>query len=441
MPSAMGNCPPRSSGRLATLPLWLWPRCWLGAQASAGQWVSVLAGAAVAPLVYALVRECRPEAEAGSMVAGLLAAVAAQLTLYSIVGMSDAAGLFWATASALLLLRTFRGWQSHWLVLTAVTLTLAIMTRWVYGLLFFPWGIAALLAAREAGLSGRRIATAAATALLIGTVGIGSQFLNSAGGELAHTGDLQVVGWQPANAFKSVTQNTDGIFDYGRPTALYYLRPTFHPAYIFPLLFPFLLLSLLALKNMPPSRAALLLGWPLMIYVFLAGIAWQNWRFPLALFAPLAVLVGLGVDWVWGRVASRWRPWLLVYCAVALLGSGLWAVRDVGNFVRWANHNKEIALSVKAYIPPEATLLAFDLTATVRHYTAVDTHELFVLTEQDLRRIMGEETAVYLLLNPVNVQTQWVGKSPQQNLAWLQTNTILTPIAHYSPYVLYQVTP
>ncbi len=410
-----------------------------GAQASAGQLVSVLAGAAVAPLVYLIVLECRPQAYVGSVVAGLLTAVAAQLTLYSTVAMSDAAGLFWATASAWFLLRTFREWQTRWLLLAAVTLTLAIMTRWVYGLLFFPWGIAALLAAHEAGLSGRRIATAATIALLIGSMGIGSQFLNSGGGELAHIGDLRVVGWQPTNAFKSVVQNSDGFFDYGRPMALYYLRPTFHPAYIFPLFTPFLLLSLLALKSVPRSHAALLLGWSLTVYVFLAGIAWQNWRFPLALFAPLAVLVGLGIDWVWGRLAPRWRPWLLVYCSVALLGSGLWAVRDVGNFARWANGWKQIALSVNQQLPEEATLLAFGLTATMQHYTAVETHELFALTTSDLQKITAENTAVYLLLDPENVQTQWVGKSPAQNWDWLQTHTTVTPLAPYEPFVLYQV--
>jgi hypothetical protein len=105
-------------------------------------------------------------------------------------------------------------------------------------------------------------------------------------------------------------------------------------------------------------------------------MAWQNWRFPLALFAPLLVLVGLGLDWAWER-ARRWRMLLLVYCLVGLAGSGLWAVRDVGNFTAWANQNRQIALEIGQQLPPEATLLAFGLTATVDHYTDLDTRELF----------------------------------------------------------------
>jgi hypothetical protein len=467
----------------------------------AGQIVSLLTGAAVAPLVYLIVWECHSRYGAGSsfltpnslreirgvnqhdvgaVIAGVLTAVAAQLTLYSLVAMSDAAGLFWAALSAWLLLRTFSRWQTNEpaspqhsannqpaltvkpfpllpssffplpsplslltspFFLCVLALTLAIMTRWVYGLLVVPWGIAALLAAREAELPWRRIVSLAAVALLIGLAGIGGQFINSLGGELAHAGDLRVVGWHPANAFKSVVQNADGFFDYGRPTGLYYLRPAFHPAYIFPLFTPFLLLGLAALNHIPRSRAALLIGWPLVVYLFLAGIAWQNWRFPLALFAPLPVLVGLGVDWLWARLADRWRTPLLIYCAVALLGSALWMARDVSAFTAWANENQQYAQAIGQQLPPDAALLAFGLTATVQHYTTLDTRELFSLTEEDLQAIVAEEAAVYLLINPDNAQTQWAGRSPGENFAWLQTHTHLTPIARYGPFVLYRVEP
>ena len=413
----------------------------MGAHASAGQLVSLLTGAAIAPLVYLLVLAVRPQAYLGGVVAGALTTVAAELTLYSLAVTSDAAGLFWATLSAWLLLRYLSRWQMGWLVATAVTLSFAIMTRWVYGLLIIPWGAAALLAAHSARLPWRSVVAAAATALFIGVALIGSQFIGDIGGEWSHTVDLRVVRWQPANAFKSVVQNSDGFFDYGRPTALYYLRPGGHPAYIVPLFSPFLLIGLWAVRRQPATVIALLVGWPLTIYLFLTGMAWQNWRFPLALFSPLLVVVGVGVDWSWGRLAARWRPLLLAYCAVALLGSTLWAVRDVADFAAWANQNRQIALAIGQQLPPDATLLAFGLTATVQHYTAVDTREIFSLTAEDLQEIVQEAAAVYLLINPENVQTQWAGKSPAQNLAWLQAHSRLIPIARYDSYVLYQVAP
>jgi 4-amino-4-deoxy-L-arabinose transferase-like glycosyltransferase len=458
-----------SAGTGRPLPHFEWPigypalaalfMVFIGPQVNAAQLVSLLTGAAVAPLVYLIVLEChsysveriaygQPTTQyatcsttIGAVVAGLLTAVAAQLALYSLVAMSDAVGLFWATLSAWLLLRYLTRWQMGWLVGTAVTLALAIMTRWVYGLLLIPWGAAALLAARQARLFWRSIAVAAATALLIGVSLIGSQFINDIGGELSHIADLRVVRWHPAYAWQSTVQNTDGFFDYGRPTALYYLRPSFHPAYIFPMFTPFMLLGGLALRKLPRYQATLLLGWPLLVYLFLAGMAWQNWRFPLALFAPLLVLVGLGLDWTWERLAGRWRILLLVSCLVGLVGSNLWAVRDVGNFTAWANQNRQIALEIGQQLPPQATLLAFGLTATVDHYTDLDTRELFSLTERDLQRITREEETLYLLLDPDNVQRQWVGRSPGENYAWLQNHTRLTPIARYDDFVLYRVAP
>jgi hypothetical protein len=195
------------------------------------------------------------------------------------------------------------------------------------------------------------------------------------------------------------------------------------------------------MRRQTPALAALLIGWPLLTYLFLAGVPWQNWRFPLTFFPPLLAWVGLGFDWSWARLSGRWRPLLLAYCAAALLGSTLWAVRDVGNFASWANQNRQIAMDIGQQLPPDAILLAFGLTATVQHYTAVDTREIFSLTAEDLQEIVQEEAAVYLLINPDNVQTQWVGKSPAQNFDWLQRHTRLTPIAQYDDFVLYQITP
>lgn len=412
-----------------------------GIQPLAGQLVSLLTGAAIAPLVYALVLTYRPGAGRGGLAAGLLTAVAAQLLLSSLSVMSDVTGLFWATLSTWCLLRFWRNWRMRWLIITAVTLSLAILTRWVYGLLLIPWGVSSLLACREQRIGWKQVLVAGGTAVFIGVLIIGIQFLGKTPHEPAHIVDLQVVRWHPLYAIRQVVQNTDGTFYYERPTGLYYLMPLVHPAYIFPLLAPFLIGGLLALRRQPWSGVVLLVGWPLTVYLFLAGIAWQNWRFPLALFTPLLVIVGLGIDWFWERLAGHWRKWLVLYCAIALMGGLAWAVRDARQFTKWANERRETAVTIAATLPPDATLIAFDLTATMQHYTAVDTREIFSLTESDLAEILAAETAVYLLLNPDHIQSQWAGKSPESNFTWLQTHAELTPIATYGSLILYQVSP
>lgn len=428
-------------------PPFLWPIGFpffialAGTQPVAGQLVNILAAAAIAPLVYWLVLAYRPGAWPGGLAAGMLAAVAAQLLLSSLSVMSDVVGLFWATLSLLCLLRYWQRWQMRWLVVTAVSLALAILTRWVYGLLLVPWGVSSLLAGRDNRVGWKQIFIAGATATFIGLVIVGTQFWGNAPGESSHLVDLQVVRWQPLNAFRQVAQNADGLFYYEYPTGLYYLMPIAHPAYVFPLLTPFIGAGLWAIRRQPRATILVLVGWPLIVYLFLAGIAWQNWRFPLALFTPLLVLVGLGFDWTWEHLSARWRAVLVAYGLLALVSSATWAVRDVGRFAQWANERKETAVTIATILPPDASLIAFDLRATMQHYTAVETHEIFTLAETDLAQMVAEQTAVYLLLDPHTVHRQWAGKSPERNFTWLETHTTLTPIATYGSLVLYQVSP
>jgi 4-amino-4-deoxy-L-arabinose transferase-like glycosyltransferase len=412
----------------------------IGTQPLAGQLVSVVAGAAVAPLVYSLARANWPERYFGGVVAGLLAATAGQLLLSSLSVMADTAALFWATLSAWLLLQYAQRLQMRWWVGAAVTLAFATLSRWVYGLLLFPWAVTALVVWQQAGYPWRRRLWLAAVA---GLLGFGLLALHLAAdlerGEVSYAGDLQVYSWHPANALKSEVVNEDGRFQYEYSTGVFYTRPAFHPAYIFPLLTPFWLLGLWAIRRDPLPYRVLLIGWLLMMYLFLIGVPWQNWRFPLAFFPPLLVLLALGLDWLWWRLIGKWRWLLLVYCAAAILGSMVWASHDVGRYTTWAAERKRTAVTIANQLPPNATLLAFDLTATLQHYTAIHTLELFSLSEVELAALLLEDTAVYLLLNPGNIQNQWAGKPPERNFAWLQDHAKLTPVAVYGSLVLYQV--
>jgi 4-amino-4-deoxy-L-arabinose transferase-like glycosyltransferase len=424
-----------------------------GPQPFAGQLVSLLAGAAIAPMVYLIVLEysrTHSRTRPGALIAGMLAAVAAQLLLSSLSIMADTAALFWGTFSALCMIRYERHLSLKWLALAALTLAFAILTRWVYALLALPWGLSALMAwhAARASLKQRAVAVIVAVAVC------GSIFvLHFAAGvsrnEISYIGNLTIYSWNPANAFQREMINADGYFHYEYATGHFYARPTFHPAYIFPLFVPFWIIGLWGARREKLPLLAVLVGWPLIVYLFLAGIPWQNWRFSLTFFPPLLILVGLGVDWLWKQLPERWRPLLQGYCALALLGSVLWTIRDAGNFTAWANQNRLVALDVSRQLPPNAMLLAFGLTATMQHYTDVDTTELFYLTEDDLREITDKNSAastdsgrtVYLLLEPDIIRTQWAGKSPAQNLDWLQAYNELTSITQYGSYMLYQVTP
>jgi 4-amino-4-deoxy-L-arabinose transferase-like glycosyltransferase len=443
-------------GQLKPPPPFFWPigypllvvlaTLFAGVRPLAGQLVSMIAGALIAPLIFLMVCEVKPGAKAGAMVAGLLAAVSGQLMLSSTSVMSDAAGLAWVTLSAGAMLRYTQALRPGWLVLSAFTLGWAVLTRWALALAALPLALSAFLAWRTASWRWRGMAAAAALAVLAGGLVLGSQFVSSLGqGELAHVGDLQVVGWNPANALKSTVANSDGIFHYERPIGLFYATPATHPAFVFPLLTPFLMLGLWSLRDRFRPHAALLIGWPLTFYIFLAGIAWENPRFSLAFFPPLAALVGLGFQlaWDWKRVPTwllhLWRPFLAGWCALALAGSLAWSVRDLQDFTSINQAHITAAQWVAEQVPAGAKVITFDITQTMGHRTELDVEEIYHLDEKDLSKLITTEIPTYLFLNLNNVESQWQGKSPQLNYQWLQENKSMREIGRYPPFTLYHI--
>jgi hypothetical protein len=295
----------------------------------------------------------------------------------------------------------------------------------------------------------------AALAVVVGGLVLGSQFIPSLGQEeLAHVGDLQVVGWNPANAFKSTITNSDGTFNYDRPVGLFYAQPLFHPAFVFPLLSPFLLLGVWSLRKRPRSQMALILGWPLVMYLFLAGIAWENPRFSLGYLPPLAVLVGLGVQSIWHRppnlpvsrlnsLIARYRnlyqPFLILYMALALIGSLAWSGRDLVNFS--AANNAQIAAVrwMEAHVPATANVITFGVTLTMEHRTELNASDIYLHDPESMADLLESPTPLFLFLDLENINNQWAGLSPQQNYLWLQENGRLTEIDQYPPYTLFQV--
>lgn len=417
-----------------------------GVRPLAGQLVSMIAGALIAPLVFLIVCEVKPGAKVGGTLAGLLAAVSGQLMLSSTVVMSDAAGLAWTTLSAWAMLRYTRALRSGWLVLSAFTLGWAVLTRWALALVALPWALSAFLAWQGASWRWRRMAVAAGLAVLAGGLVLGMQFVPSLGrGELAHVGDLQVVGWNPANAFKSSIANSDGFFQYERPVGLFYAMPLVEPAFIYPLLTPFLVLGLWSLRVRSRPHAALLIGWPLTVYIFLAGIAWENPRFSLAFFPPLAALVGLGFQLAWDRkrlptwLRRYWRPFLVGWCTLALAGSLAWTVRDLRKFTSINQARITAALWVTEQVPAGSKVITFDITQTMEHRTELDVEEIYNLDEADLSELLETEKSLYLFLNLNNIQSQWQGKSPQLNYQWLQENTLVREIGRFPPYTLFYI--
>ena len=110
-----------------------------------------------------------------------------------------------------------------------------------------------------------------------------------------------------------------------------------------------------------------------------------------------------------------------------------WAYPMLNQFLTTATESKEIARRVAQAVPPEATLLTFGLTLTVRHYTSVHTQELFYFDASSLDALTESQAPLYLLLDVSNMDSQWRGRPPEVNYRWIRDHTTLTQIRDFPP--------
>jgi hypothetical protein len=244
--------------------------------------------------------------------------------------------------------------------------------------------------------------------------------------------------------------------------AIFYAQPAGHPAYIFPLLG---LGSLWAIWRLGQTRQGapliLLLGWAAPVYLFLAGIPFQNFRFGLTLYPPLVILTAYGVGDLLSRGAGEQggrgesispppphtsapllvlAPILLKSAIVLSLAAMLaWTYPMLDSFLTTQNQSKVIARQVEQSLPSEATLVTFGLTLTFQHYTGLNPVELFYLDEISLKALTESPGPIYLLLDLNSIETQWQDKTPQINYQWLEENRTLHEIGAFPPYRLFEV--
>jgi len=417
-----------------------------GTAARGAQFASVMAGAAIAPLAYWTVATVMPpsyESERridAAVAAGLLTAVCGQLMLSSLVIMSDAPGLFWASLSATLLLR----WERHSekfpfaLPLAAAALAAAIATRWIYGGLLIPFSVFALVAG---GRKFRRTGSRATVAL----VGISALLLSSLLAILlylnAHSSapvqnHSWVVDWRMVNSWRLAFDNPDGHFQYHVPPLIFYAGPLIHPLFLCPVLVGCVLVGAWRLRH---SSAVLLLGgWVATLYGYLIGIPYENGRFGLAFFTPLAVFAGIGL-WTLParfRISSR-VSWILLFGSLIVTGG--FACRSLMAFDSGTRQQQAEIQYLQSQVPAGSTVVTFGLSISVAHYTQLAVVDLFEQSPQSLRPIVCGNASVYLYVDRRNTESQWTGRTPALNVHWLEQEVGLRQIGMKNGWTLYRV--
>ena len=405
-----------------------------GAHAAVGQAINIILGAALSPLIYLLARQMRA-GRLSAMVAALLMAICGQALQSSIVLMSDIPALFWALLSAVCLWRYVHRGQSRWLALAALLLAFAGITRWLYLILTLPW-TAVVLINWSGRFRWRDVFIAAGCA---GCVLLPQLFVKRASPYpvLQHE---WIVNWSPIHAIQHEFTNIDGHFNYADINALYYARPAFDPIYLAPV---FTLLALLGLWvwHRRFAQAIFLLGWILLPYLFLIGIPYQNIRFPLILFPPITLCVGVGLD-----AAATWlTPRLRWLALVGIISVGIGQSYSAGwplvnAFIINQQRDREIAAWAAEQIPTDGTLYTMGPTLAIRYLAPqLNVREIYNETPATLEASWEPGHSDYLLLNVWEINHQWAGRDPQTAALWLQQTRGLTKIGQQGNYTLYRI--
>jgi 4-amino-4-deoxy-L-arabinose transferase-like glycosyltransferase len=440
-----------------SLPVYYWPSGYplvvalvlplAGWGSAGGQAVSIAAGAAATGLTYLLSRVLLPDAPGDRMAAwvgGLAVALSGAVLRANLVVMSDALAMACCVAALWAFARYTHTRHWAWLAGAAVALAWGIITRWICGLLAIPMLGFLILESRhpstQSEIEPRKHSVDFLLAAVLGALIVIPQLLNRDTTPAQLSQHQWAVTWNIANAWQRDFTTVDGTQHYALPVGVFYLAQLAWPSFLFPLLAlacPVGVLWLVRRQRWP--ALVLLAGWPLLIWLFVSGIPYQNARFILPALPALAVLAGQGFALAYAS-ARRWlRLALVVGLAVALLSGLALGVRDYRKLVAYENDQLALVEWVRARLPATSTLITFGATLTLQHYTTNDVRELFELAPPDLDAIARQQRPVYLLLDVASTERQWAGLRPQQDYHYLQQHPGLEVVDQRLPYVLFRL--
>lgn len=445
-----------------------------GVSIASAQWVTILCGALVAPLTFGLAYEITPASyrNVAAWVAGLICAVDGQLAQSSVVIMADAPALMFATLAAWLLVRYARTRYVLTLCLASIAAGIAVWTRWQNLIFAIFWILALLLI--EIGSVTRFTPNSESTETGSWRVGRSRIFIafallafvllpqllirNATNSPLA--GQSWLEGWSFSNFFARTFENVDGHFEYALPVAIFYAQVFAHPAYLFVMFTPFFLIgAIILLREFRPvhqtipqldvtlssknpfsrpdswSKPVLLLGWIAGMVLFLAGIPYENFRFGLGVFAPLAAVTGIGAGWVWQRWrASHFRSLFVGWIVVALVVMLVWQPRVLAPVLAIKTRELAQVRWLESQLLPDAHLYTMSIDGAVQTYSKIGVTNLWEMDPTAL----DFSVPIFLYVDLNNIKTQWRGRLPDQLLRGLNETGFLHLEGMFADWTLYR---
>jgi 4-amino-4-deoxy-L-arabinose transferase-like glycosyltransferase len=381
------------------------------------------------------------------VLAGVVTACCGQLWQLSVAVMSDTTALAAATLGAASLARyarTLRGW---WLVLAAGALAWAVLTRWVYAFVAIPCGACALfVCAQQRSFRAIRHALAATVVSVVVFAPVAGPLLAQATGQAPEhapfVGSLQITGWHPLNFLRRTFDNIEGHVSYRLPNGLYYAVAPARSFSFTPLLALFIVSGLVATwRSRALTPILLLVAWPAVVWGFLAGMGMpgQNARYALVYLPPLAILLAIGFVQTFQIASQRLRMPLaiLLLLGLALMVRG--GVQLTQTYIDRKAEHLEVVRWTERHMPSDARLVTFALTHTFRHYSGLDTLELFELDHEALADLADDPRSTFLLVDVDSIEGRWLGLSPSNNFRWLRERPGLTEVGRAGEFTLYRI--
>ena len=155
---------------------------------------------------------------------------------------------------------------------------------------------------------------------------------------------------------------------------------------------------------------------------FLMGIPFENFRFPLGLFVPLAIMTGIGVGWFWGRFRTRRMHFALAASiAVSLLAMIIWEPRVLAPVLEIKTRELSDAQWLAQQLPPDALLYTMDIDGAIAQYTPIHVINLIDMDPATLR----DDIPTFLYINLSEIDGQWRGRLPEQLVSALNDSQLL----------------
>lgn len=325
-----------------------------------------------------------------------------------LTSMSDGLGLLLLLAAFFFGLRAFENSRTTDAIWAAAFAVLAVSTRFSLAAPLLPLAIALAYF-----LFSRKKYFAVAGAVCVGSLALLPHFWLKAGGAENPFGHSMLQHWSVGNFFQNTFVNENGLSRYALPNILYLLFPLAHPAYCLTLPGLFLLfkktdLALPAKKILLICLAAYLL--------LLGGLPHQNLRYLLPAYAMLLLLLFPAWDrfYCYGFVFFR-RLTIGILASVLVLQI-FFCAKNLRHAIARNRLETTVAEKLKAVLPPNATLFAFDLDVALRNY-------LPGIRFQNLweHRYTEFPARSFVLFNE-SLRPQWQGQNPILNWDFLREN-------------------